>query len=165
MPKPTNSESKKHQRRFVHGHSIVSEVSTHNRPHPLALFGDGGMHASLKFGFHLIQLRLQPFAYRLPQDRKPWVAPLLHADVRKAQEVERFRFPVSGFRFPFSASLPVVDRIWTELQQSRFLGMQPPVKRLHTFREFRPELIGIRFAVWVATPHAYDSFIHYTSPV
>jgi hypothetical protein len=158
MPKPTDSESKKHQRRFVHGHSIVSEVSTHNRQQPLALFGNGGMHASLKFGFHLIQLRLQPFAYRLPQDRKPSFALFLHADVRKAQEVERFRFP-------FSASLPVVDRVWTELQQSRFLGMQPHVKLLHTCREFRAELIGIRFAVWVATSHSDGSFIHYTSPV
>src|SRR3984885_3334878 len=140
LPKPSDLESKHHQRRFVHGHSVVAKVSTHNRPQPLALFGDGCVHASLKFGFHLTQLRLQPLAYRLPQDRKPSIAPFLHADVRKAQEVERFRFP-------FSASLPVVDRVWTELQQSRFLGMQFQVKLLHTFREFRPELIGIRFAV------------------
>src|SRR6202050_3106982 len=140
LPKPSDLESKQHQRRFVHGHSVVAKVSTHNRPQPLALFGDGCVHASLKFGFHLIQLRLQPLAYRLPQDRKLSIAPFLHADVRKAQEVERFRFP-------FSASLPVVDRVWTELQQSRFLGMQFQVKLLHTFREFRPKLIGIRFAV------------------
>ena len=57
------------QRRLVHGHSVVADVSTYNRLQPLALFGDGFVHPSLKFGFHLVQLRLQPFAYRLPQHR------------------------------------------------------------------------------------------------
>ena len=83
MPIPAGSESKKRQRRLVHGHSVVAKVSTHNRPQPLALLGNGFVHASLKFGFHLIQLRLQPFANRLPQHRKPSIAPLLHADTRK----------------------------------------------------------------------------------
>jgi hypothetical protein len=63
-------------------------VSTHNRPQPLALLGDGFVHASLKLGFHLIQLRLQPLAYRLPQHREPSIAPLLPADVREAEEVQ-----------------------------------------------------------------------------
>ena len=139
MPKPADSEPKNRQRRCVHGHSVVPNVSTHHRLQPLALFGDGFMPSSLKFGFHLIQLRLQPFAYRLPQYREPSVAPLLHADMRKAQEVE-------GLRFPFSTPLPLVDRIRTELQQSRLYGMQFQVELLHAFRELRPELFGIRFA-------------------
>jgi hypothetical protein len=117
MPKPADSEPKERQRGLVHGHSVVSKVSTHNRPQPLALFGDGFVHSSPKLGFHLIQLRLQPFAYRLPQHREPSIAPLLYADVRKAQEVE-------GLRLPFSTPLPLVDRMRTELQKSRFLGMQ-----------------------------------------
>jgi hypothetical protein len=58
--------------------------------------------------------------------------------VRKAEEVE-------SFRFPFSASLPVLDRKRSKLQQPRFLGMQFQVELLHPFREFRPKLIGIRF--------------------
>ena len=37
MPKPADSEPKNCQRRLVHGHSVVAEVSTHNRPQPLAL--------------------------------------------------------------------------------------------------------------------------------
>src|SRR6266436_6242199 len=140
MPEPSHLESKKSQRRVVHGHPIIPEVSTHHRLQPLALFGDGFMHAPLKLGFHRVQLRLQPFADRLPQHREPSVAPLLHADMRKAQEVERLRFP-------FSTPLPLVDRIRTELQQARFLGMQFQVELLHSFRKFRPKLIGIRFAV------------------
>jgi hypothetical protein len=95
MPKPADSEPKNCQRRLVHGHSVVAKVSTYNRPQPLALLGDGFVHSSPKLGFHLIQLRLQPFPDRLPQHREPSIAPLLHADMRKAQEVERLRLPFS----------------------------------------------------------------------
>ena len=101
MPEPAHLESKDRQRRLVHGHSVVAEVPTHHRSQPLALFGDGFVHTSPKLGFHLIQLRLQPFAYRLPQHRKQSIAPLLHADMRKAEKVERLRLP-------FSTPLPVV---------------------------------------------------------
>src|SRR6202043_1535985 len=95
MPEPADSEPKNRQRRLVHGHTVVSDVSTYNRLQPLTLFGDGFVHSSLKFGFHLGQLRLQPFAYRLPQHRVPSIAPLLHADMRKAEKVERFGLPFS----------------------------------------------------------------------
>jgi hypothetical protein len=140
MPEPPHLESKEPQRPVVHGHPVISDVSTHHRFEPLALFRDGFVHASLKFGFHLVQLRLQPFANRLPQHRKPSIAPLLHADVRQAEKVERLRFP-------FSTPLPLVDRIRTELQKSRLLGMQFQVELPHSFGKFRPKLIGIRLAV------------------
>jgi hypothetical protein len=93
VPEPPYLEPKNPQRVLVPRHTVISDVSTHHRLQPLADFGDGFMHPSLKFGFHLVQLRLQPFANRLPQHREPSIAPLLHADVRKAQEVERLRFP------------------------------------------------------------------------
>jgi len=57
MPKPAHSEAKKRQRRLVHGHPVVAEVSTYNRPQPLALFGDGFVHSSLKLGLHLVHLQ------------------------------------------------------------------------------------------------------------
>src|SRR5438094_7928848 len=106
----------------------------------LALVGDGFVHTTLKLGFHLIQLRLQSLADRLPQHRKPSITPLLCADMRKAKEIKRLRLP-------FSTPLPAVDRIWTEFQKSRLLGMQFQVELPHSFGEFRPKLIGIRFAV------------------
>src|SRR6202795_449529 len=140
MPKPTDSESKNRQRRLVHGHSVVSDVSTHNRPKPLALFGDGRVHAPLKLGFYFGQVRLQPFSDRLPQPREPSIALLFHADVRKSEKVERLRLP-------FSTPLPLVDRIRTELEKSRFLRVQFQMELLHSLREFRSELIGIRLAV------------------
>ena len=132
--------NRKTQRVGVLRHTVIPDVPPHHRLQPLAQFGDGFVHASLKFGFYLVQLRLQSFAYRLPQHSKSSVAPFLYADVRKAQEVERLRFP-------FSTPLPLVDRKRTELQQSRFLGMQFQLELLHSFRKFRPKLIGIRFAV------------------
>jgi hypothetical protein len=140
MPIPADSESKNRQRRLVHGHSVVAKVSTHNRPQPLALFGDGLVHSSLEFGFHLIQLRLQPFPDRLPHHREPSIALLLRADVRKSEKVERLRLP-------FSTPLPLVDRIRTEFQQSRFLGVQFQIELLHSLSKFRPKLVGIRLAV------------------
>jgi hypothetical protein len=140
MPEPPYLESKDPQRVVILRHSVIADVPTHHRLKPLAYFGNGFMHPSLKFGFHLVQFRLQPFADRLPQHREPSVVPLLRTDVCEAKKVERLRFP-------FSTPLPLVDRIRTELQKSRLLGMQFQVELSHSFRKFCPELIGIRFAV------------------
>src|SRR3989441_12342391 len=140
VPEPPHLEPKEPQRILVQGHAVIPNVPTYHRLQPFALVGDGFVHASLKLGFHLVQFRLQPFADRLPQYRKPPIAPLLHADVRKAEEIERLRFP-------FSMPLPLVDRIRTKLQKSRLLGMQFQVELSHSFRKFRSELIGIRLAV------------------
>ncbi len=41
MPEPSYLESKKSQRRVVHGHSVILDVSTHHRLQPLANFGMG----------------------------------------------------------------------------------------------------------------------------
>jgi hypothetical protein len=138
MPEPSNSEPKQLQRRLIHRHPVVSGVSTYPRLQPFAYFRDGFVHASLKPCLHRVQLRLQPLADRLPQHRKPSITSLLYADVRKAEKVERLRFPVSTL-------LPVVDRIRTELQKSRLLGMQLQIELPHSLRKFRPKPIGIRF--------------------
>src|SRR5437879_11705173 len=60
--------------------------------------------------------------------------------MREAEKVE-------CLGLPFSTPLPVVDRKRTKFQQPRFLGMQFQVELPHSFREFRPELFGIRFAL------------------
>src|SRR5437899_7111361 len=96
------------------------------------------MHAPPQLGFHLAQLRLQPFAYRLPQHREPSVAPLVSADVREAKEVE-------CLRLPFSVLLPVADRVGAELQKARFLGMQFQLELPNALGKFRPEPLGFRF--------------------
>src|ERR1700756_3629445 len=58
MPEPSYSEPEQRQRWRVHGYSVIPEVSTHHRLQPLALFGDGFVHAPPKLGLHLVQLRL-----------------------------------------------------------------------------------------------------------
>jgi hypothetical protein len=117
MPEAPDLEPKENQRRLVHGHSVVADVSTHHRLQPLPHFRNGSVPAALKFGFHGVQLRLQPFAYRLPQHRVHSVASLLHADMRKAEKVE-------CLRLPFSTPLPVLVCERSKFQKSRFLGMQ-----------------------------------------
>ncbi len=59
MPEPSHLEPKDPQRVLVQGHSAAPDVSTHHRFKPLALFGDGFVHPSLKLGFHLVQLLLR----------------------------------------------------------------------------------------------------------
>ena len=94
MPKPPDSESKQRQRRLVYGHSVVSDVSTHNRPQPLALFRDGFVHAPLKLGFHFVQLRLQSLADRLPQHREVTL-PGFPAAMRESRPTESHREPLA----------------------------------------------------------------------
>src|SRR5260370_5387683 len=90
------------------------------------------------FGLPLVYVRVQRFVYRLPEPRIPSIAFLLDVDMGKAEKVERFRFP-------FSTPPPLVDCMRTEFQQPRLLGMQFQVELPHSFCEFRPKLIGIRF--------------------
>ena len=127
MPEASHLEPEKIQRRLVPGHSVIPEVPTHHRLQPFTLFGNGFVHPALKFGFHRVQLRLQPLADRLPQHREPPITFLLHTDMCKAQKVERLRFP-------FSTPPPLVDCERTKFQQPRFLRMQFQVELPHSFR-------------------------------
>ena len=96
MPEPAHLEPKHEQRRAVSRHAVVADVSTHDQAQPLAHFPDGIVHASSEFGFYLPQLGLQPLTNRLPHHREPSIAPLPSTDMRKAEEVERLRFPLPG---------------------------------------------------------------------
>ena len=117
VPEPADLETEDVQRRSVHGHAVIADVSTDDRAQPLAHFGNGVVHASREVGFHLAELRLQPFTNRLPQHRKHPVAPLLPADVREAEEVERLGLPLAE-------PLSVRGRERPELQEARLLGIQ-----------------------------------------
>jgi predicted enzyme related to lactoylglutathione lyase len=138
MPEPTYLEPTRVPRRAVGRHPVIPDVSTHDRSEPLTYFRDGVVHASFEFGFHLPQLRLQPFTSRLPQHRESSIAALLPTDVGRAEEVK-------CLRFPFSALLPVFGREPSELQQARFLGMQFQAELLHSLDQFCPEPFRVRF--------------------
>src|SRR5467141_604427 len=95
MPEPSHLEPKDPQRVLVPGHAIIPNVPPYHRLQPLALVGNGFVHASLKFGFHLVQLRLQSLADRLPQHGEPSVAPLLHTDVWLSRPAESHHRPLA----------------------------------------------------------------------
>src|SRR3970040_1822221 len=112
-PESPNLETEREQRRAVHGHPVVPQMPLHDRAQPPAHYRDRGVQAPPKRGFHLAQLRLQPLPNRLPHHREPSI-PLLPADVREAEEVERLRLPL--LRAP-----PVLGRIRADFPQARLL--------------------------------------------
>ena len=77
MPEPPHQEAKSPQRRLIHGHTVIQAMPTNHRLEPGTLFRYGLVHALPQLGFHLVQLRLQPFADRLPQHREHPIASLL----------------------------------------------------------------------------------------
>src|SRR5580700_669302 len=79
MPEQARPQSERAQSGVVHGHSVIADVSTNDRPQPLAYFRDGVVHASSEFVFYLAQLRLHPLTNRLPQHRVVTVASRLPA--------------------------------------------------------------------------------------
>ncbi len=146
---------RKHAVPCVHGHAVISDVPTHHRLHPLAQFGDGFVHPSLKLGFHLIQLRLQPFAYRLPQHRVPSIAPLLHTvrySLRPAKLLAiladltgYFSLPTAAFTSRLSAGrspFPPLDITTVATEQVPPAGLSPA---------------GTSTSIAGPTSHSYDS--------
>jgi len=137
MPVPTDLEAKDMQRSAVHGHAVVADVSTDNRPEPLSDVGNGVVHATLQLGFHLAQFRAQSFPNGLPKYREHSVALLLHANVREAQEVECLRFPLTTL-------VPVDGRERSELQKACLVGMQLQIELSESLLQLHPEPLGIR---------------------
>ena len=123
---------KRCQRRVVHGHSVIADVPT--APPPAATCPTSGMGSCMRrrssaftsFSFACSRLRI---VCRSTVNTS--VAPLLPADMREAEKVERLRLP-------FSAPLPVFGRKRSELQQPRFLGMQFQVELPHSSRPVPP---------------------------
>src|SRR5262245_19357599 len=93
QPESSDLVPKGAQRVGVHRHAVVTDVPANDAAQPRALFADGPVHASPQLRFHVVQLRVQPFAHRVPKHREASVASLLPADVREAKNVERLRLP------------------------------------------------------------------------
>jgi len=104
------------QRRAIHGHSVIPEVTQQDRAQVSARFPDGRVQASLQLFFQSPQLGLPPLPHRLSQHREVPL-PGFPATVRKTQEVERLRWAV--------ATISTISfRPAAELDDSRFVGMQ-----------------------------------------
>ena len=120
MPEPADLEP---ERGAAPGCSWARRSSGCARRRPSAatcLLRDGVVHASPQLGFDLAQLRLQPLADRLPQHREASVAPLLPADVREAEKVERLRLPLSApLRFSAANGPNSSSRVFSGCSSSR----------------------------------------------
>ena len=123
------------ERRSIHGHSVVAEVTRDDRTQVGADLRDGVVQTSLQFDSHRLKLRLPPLAHRLPQHREPTL-PGLPADMREAQKVEALRFPVA-------AVSPILVRVAAEFDEPCLVGMQPEAELRESFAEFREESLGL----------------------
>src|SRR5712691_5995174 len=135
VPESPNLETEREQRRPIHGHPVVPQMPLHDRAQPPAHYWDRCVQAPPKLGFHRAQLRLQPPPDRLPYHREPSI-PLLPAEVREAEEVERLRLSLVG-------APPMFGREGPELQQPRLLGMQLQAELREALAQLRPKPLGV----------------------
>src|SRR2546425_935276 len=135
-PEAPNLETEREQRRAVHGHPVIPQMPRHDRAQPPAHHRDRSVQASPQLGLDLAELRLQPLPDRLPYHREPSV-PLLPADGRAGEEVERLRLPLAG-------APPVLGREWPEFQQARLLRVQLQAELRESFTQLREEPLGVR---------------------
>ncbi len=137
VPQPARPEAEHPQRSVIHGNAVIAKMSPNHRLQPLSHRRNRVVPAMPKLGFDLAQLRLQPLPHRLPKDREPPVAPLLPAEVRKAEEAE-------GLRLAPTATPAVFGRERPGLQQAGLVGMQFQLELAESFRQIGPEPLGIR---------------------
>src|SRR5262245_38324796 len=88
VPEPAYQVPEPGNGRTIHRHAVVLDMPPNDRAQPCPHLRDRIVPASAKLGLHLAQLGLQPPPDRLPHHREPPI-PLLPADVREAEEVER----------------------------------------------------------------------------
>src|SRR5881409_3070151 len=136
VPEPADLEPEHAYRRAVHGHSVVASVPTHNLTQPCTHHWDRIVQPPPQLGLHLTELRLPPLPDRLPHHREP-PTPLLPADVREAEEVERLRLPLPG-------PPPVLGREWPEFQQSGLLGVQLQPEPREPLTQLGQEPLSVR---------------------
>jgi hypothetical protein len=96
------------------------------------------VHASPKFGFDLVQFRLQALAGGLPQHREATVAPLLRADVREAEEVG-FRLRPKRRLYLSRSAIPGYWRLERRFRSFGF-GQRMPDMPKSTYRAQPPDV-------------------------
>ena len=97
--------------------SMVLQPSLHDRTQPPRGFTQGAVHAFAKPNLYGGQRRAHAFGDGKTSNREPAMRSRLRTEVRKAEKIKRFR--ASG-----AASAPVVDRVASELNQTRLTFVQ-----------------------------------------
>jgi hypothetical protein len=164
VPEPAHWEPKSPQRGGVQGHSAVPDVSSHRRLQPLAQLGDGGVHASLKFGSHLV-----PFACNLLRIvcRNTVNRPLLLFFTQIC--VKSKKLNVSRFHFPMRPNplSPAASASWREVSFAAqyLVRTRSPVSASTPPLRAAPHDSGPMGGADPPTSIVRLSSIHYTSPV
>jgi len=128
-PQVAHCRAKGTQRRTIHRHPIVAEVTQQDRAQGCSLFPNGRVLASLQFFFQSSQFGLPPLPHRLSQHREVTLLGF-PATMREAQKVERLRFAVAAV-----SSVPL--RIAAKLDDSRLVGMQLQSELREALAQFR----------------------------
>ena len=138
-PQPGQPVAKEPQAVEVSRYRVIVEVALHDRPEPLARVRDRIMPALAELLLEFPQLPPQAFADRLPLHGK-LPPPVLPADMREAQKVERLRLT---FPFPF----PVEFGKRPELNPARFVRMQFQSKLPRPLPEVLQKTVGFRLGL------------------
>ena len=112
-PMPNHSFPEYAETVKVPRHRIVVEVALHDRFEPLTGLAHRIVHTLTELLLNLPQLRPHAFADRLAPHREP-PYPILPADVREAEKIERVGLP-------FSSTFPVLFSKSAELDPTRLI--------------------------------------------
>ncbi len=135
-PQPSQPVPKDAQAVEVPRHRVIVELARHDRPEPLTGLRYRIMPTLPELLLNLLQLPPQALGDRLPLHGK-LPPPVLPADMREAQKVERLRLA-------FSSSFPVEIGKRPELDPARFVRMQFQLKLPQPFSEVLQETVGFR---------------------
>ena len=128
-PQVAHCRAKGAQRRTIHRHPVVAEVTQQDRAQVCSLFPNGRVHASPQFFFQSSQLGLPPLPHRLSQHREVSLSGF-PATMRETQKVKRLRFAVASVS-------SVLLRIAAKLDDSRLVGMQLQSELREALAQFR----------------------------
>ena len=145
-PQATHGPGKREERRIVHRHAVIANVTYHDRTHIRAEFRERLVHATPKFRFDGLQLRLEPRPHRPPQHREPTPARRRTA-VREAKEVETLGLTLA-------TCSPIRGRIAVKFEESRFVRVQGQAEPRESVAQFRETLLGV-----VSMLEAHDEII------
>src|SRR5215475_6860329 len=135
-PESDRPRAKCRQTVSVSRYRVVVEVTLDDRPKPLARLRYWFVHPSTQLLLDFQQLGPHPFAHRLAlQSVVP--VPVLAADVRESQKIERLRFPFSS-PFPVSLGKP------PELDPARLVWVQLQPKLQQSLPKFHQESVCVR---------------------
>src|ERR1035437_5303235 len=135
-PQPGQPVAKESQAVEVSRYRMIVEVALHDRPEPFARVRNRIMPTLPELLLKFLQLPPQALADRLAFHGK-LPPPVLPANVREAQKVERLRLT-------FSSSFPVELGKRPELNPARFVRMQFQSKLPQPFQEILQETVGFR---------------------